>query len=433
MRWPQRLSSLAFGTAVGRFLTRYLALPFGGAYVILEAIQHVAALFGDYFEAQTYLHVATWPLVALLGVVLLGILYYQRFRALCLAGVANAGRLGRLLFYELPRQVVSLQFVQAIVRSRVFQWFRRYALKPTIITGLVLAASYVFDFTLAYTGWFLVFLGATVLRQLAAGPQCRRADYRLGAAHLVQAARCTYSCRAVPAGDGPVQPLAGIDRAAAVHGRRVAALSRRRAAGGHRGQSRAGIHLVFRRLRDPLLRHADGRAAGQPDQALSRRHGFSQTAAAGEPGHQDDSRRPTGSGLGLGHRGLHAVLVSRHRRLFGVGTERKLATVRGQSTARAAARAIGHHGETMVQFLRPGFRSGTLPKLYAKLRRASRKAAWTHNWKACDKQISTACTTPAKPFAASSIANCWHCCTQAATGPTTRSPPAKSAWGSTAS
>jgi hypothetical protein len=50
--------------------------------------------------------------------------------------------------------------------------------------------------------------------------------------------------------------------------------------------------------------------------------------------------------------------------------------------------AIGHHGETMIQFLRPGFRSGTLPKLYAKLRRANRKALHTDNWKACSKHLA---------------------------------------------
>ena len=35
---------------------------------------------------------------------------------------------------------------------------------------------------------------------------------------------------------------------------------------------------------------------------------------------------------------------------------------------------IGHHGETMLRFMRPGFHSGTLPKLYAKLRKAERRA-----------------------------------------------------------
>jgi hypothetical protein len=36
--------------------------------------------------------------------------------------------------------------------------------------------------------------------------------------------------------------------------------------------------------------------------------------------------------------------------------------------------ALGHHGETMRGLLRPGFHSGTVPKLFRKLRRAERKA-----------------------------------------------------------
>jgi hypothetical protein len=35
---------------------------------------------------------------------------------------------------------------------------------------------------------------------------------------------------------------------------------------------------------------------------------------------------------------------------------------------------LGHHGETMRGLLRPGFHSGTVPKLFRKLRRAARKA-----------------------------------------------------------
>jgi hypothetical protein len=51
--------------------------------------------------------------------------------------------------------------------------------------------------------------------------------------------------------------------------------------------------------------------------------------------------------------------------------------------------AIGHHGETMIQLLRPGFRSGTVPKIYARLRRASRKAYWTGNWKTWGKHLKS--------------------------------------------
>jgi hypothetical protein len=35
---------------------------------------------------------------------------------------------------------------------------------------------------------------------------------------------------------------------------------------------------------------------------------------------------------------------------------------------------IGHHGETMARFLRRGLHSGTLPKLFAKLRRSETRA-----------------------------------------------------------
>ncbi len=38
---------------------------------------------------------------------------------------------------------------------------------------------------------------------------------------------------------------------------------------------------------------------------------------------------------------------------------------------------VGHHGETIIEFLHPGFRSGTLPKLYARLRKANRRAIST--------------------------------------------------------
>jgi hypothetical protein len=43
---------------------------------------------------------------------------------------------------------------------------------------------------------------------------------------------------------------------------------------------------------------------------------------------------------------------------------------------------IGRKGETMTRLLRPGFHSGTVPKLYARLRRTDRKAYATGQWTA---------------------------------------------------
>ncbi len=41
LRWLQGLSSVAFGTPLGRFITQYIVLPFGGAFVILEGVNHI--------------------------------------------------------------------------------------------------------------------------------------------------------------------------------------------------------------------------------------------------------------------------------------------------------------------------------------------------------------------------------------------------------
>ncbi len=42
---------------------------------------------------------------------------------------------------------------------------------------------------------------------------------------------------------------------------------------------------------------------------------------------------------------------------------------------------VGPHGETVRQLLQPGFHSGTVPKLYARLRQAEREAIRTGSWR----------------------------------------------------
>lgn len=54
LRWLQVVSSMAFGTRTGRFLTKFLVIPFGGAIVIVEGVQHfVKVLVGSEDTAAT--------------------------------------------------------------------------------------------------------------------------------------------------------------------------------------------------------------------------------------------------------------------------------------------------------------------------------------------------------------------------------------------
>ncbi len=134
LRLPQRLSSLAFGTPLGRFLTRYVALPFGGAYIALEGVQHLLNL-GLWTAGSRYVaHVVSYTSVAVLGVFLLGLMYNGRFRTWCADGNAAAGYGLRRLFVDLPNWLLRLPLVDRLVRSWQFKLFIRFLFKPLLVS-----------------------------------------------------------------------------------------------------------------------------------------------------------------------------------------------------------------------------------------------------------------------------------------------------------
>ena len=110
LRWSHRLSALAFGTQFGRFVTRFLALPFGGAFLTVEGLRHVVHLFEDHdaevvtnlppaegLDPTTFVpagdavkpDVLGVTQVLLLGIFLLMLLENAAFRQWFLAGLAQ--------------------------------------------------------------------------------------------------------------------------------------------------------------------------------------------------------------------------------------------------------------------------------------------------------------------------------------------------------
>ena len=80
LTFPQRLSAVAFGTPIGRFLTRYVVLPFGGAFLIQKGFQHVIAPNAEQSGTDT-LSLAS---LVYTGLFILGLLHVHRFRLTCL-------------------------------------------------------------------------------------------------------------------------------------------------------------------------------------------------------------------------------------------------------------------------------------------------------------------------------------------------------------
>ncbi len=165
LRWLQRVSALAFGTSAGRFLTLFLALPFGGAFVLLKGLEEIyevtlGHLTGNHVEL---VHTSS---VLLLGIVALGVINYARFRRGFLAFLGSVGRTLRMVLMDLPARLLNHPLLRRLAASApaVAAW--RYALKPGLVAAPVLVAALAMRFSpmsanalglIAFSGAFLAF------------------------------------------------------------------------------------------------------------------------------------------------------------------------------------------------------------------------------------------------------------------------------------
>jgi hypothetical protein len=160
LRWLQRLSSAAFGTVIGRFLVRFLVLPFGGSFMAIKMWEEIEGLidkfspwanrknaiftllmqdtpFGAGAVAVEFhkafkgheLGVPLYPWL-ILSVFLFGVLHWPAFRSLVWEGLKWTWRGVRGLLYGLPVAVINAPLVQHFLASRPVQIFFQYAVKP---------------------------------------------------------------------------------------------------------------------------------------------------------------------------------------------------------------------------------------------------------------------------------------------------------------
>jgi hypothetical protein len=136
LRWLGRLSAVFFGTAVGRWLVRFAILPFGGAFVILEGLQHLVV---------PLLVLLGGPELQLLGILsltqvgglILGLIHSEAVRDVTLAGLRGLWRVLRFGLLEVPRFVLGLKPVRAILESPGARALWRWGLKPALLASPV--------------------------------------------------------------------------------------------------------------------------------------------------------------------------------------------------------------------------------------------------------------------------------------------------------
>lgn len=154
LRWMQRVSSVGFGTRIGRFLTRFAIVPFGGAYVALAGVHHVWEMIVgakstaemesvDPVEATRTIVEGgfrlTSPTVVLaLGLLLLCVINSSAFRSVVGVFFKTLYRVFRAIVVEPIRWIVQSPLLQRILRSRPFSILLRFIVKPFVGTDIAL-------------------------------------------------------------------------------------------------------------------------------------------------------------------------------------------------------------------------------------------------------------------------------------------------------
>lgn len=387
LRALQRLSALAFGTALGRLLTRYVALPYAGTAVILKGLQEVAGPLSVWLIGDE-MHLLNPLSLAIDGTVAIGLLYSREYRR------ALGGYLGRA-FFLVHGLVVG-------VPSWVFRrdWFRRVFGSPAFAfawRAVFLPSALAWAFWSlrpdsatpgqASTACGLIFLSTSLLLTTRAGRDLEELAFdSVGRAWtwLISSLLPGLFRLVMETFD---RLLEGLERVLYTvdewlrfrGGQGPAAL----AAKGVLGVAWFLVTYVVRFCVTLLVEPQVNPIKHFPVVTVSHKIMLTQAWAikALMTGLFGEERGLAVAGtIMLLLPGVFGFLVwelKENWRLYEANRPRDLRPV-----------AIGHHGETMARLLKPGFHSGTVPKLFAKLRRAERKAIRTGHARGVRKHLA---------------------------------------------
>jgi hypothetical protein len=381
LRWLQRGTALAFGTRPGRWFTLFLALPFIGAFATVVFAQEILHLL------RLPHHLEPGPLgvtVGVLGVFYLLLLHLPAFRGLVLHGLRLAWAGVRTVVIDVPAAVLRLPPVRRLLGRLPFQLLIRYVLEPLPFAILTWVVVWLYRVgpglaTLAGVATFLgvsLFLNSPAGRDLeeiatdwAARRWARWRGLLPGLFHLVM--------------DVFERLLEALDRFLYA----VDEWLRFR-----RGQGR--LTLVFKTVVgsvwlvvayvvrlyvnvfiEPTVNPIKHFPAVTVAAKLLVPFWIPLTELFATP--LLFLGRPLAYSIAFF--GVHTLAGAGGFLVWELKENWRLYRANRPATLRPAV--IGHHGETMARLLRPGFHSGTLPKLYAKLRRAERKAHRGGTWR----------------------------------------------------
>jgi len=414
LRWLQRITAVGFGTRVGRALIKYVALPFGGAYVCLEFAQHVVHLIarltgaagtaaaaesgGGLVPTAEELAATTseaaavtlvnWWSVLLVGVMLFGLLHSTRFRGICWELTKGIGRGLRNVFFRWPRQLLQHPTVRKIRESRGYRLAVRFGIKPAIYAVLTEAMVFVLhlnlkvslqNFALTFLFWNLLLnsrVGRSVEEAVSDGLMRLYHNFRI---HIVAEFFQAIMYLSSQFLDAVERFLYTVDEWLRFRsGENKLTIGCKVVL----GTVWFYVTYVVRFCVNLLIEPQINPIKHFPVVTVSHKLLLPTIPLAAANlenilGLAPAEAWTTATVVIFSIPGIFGFLVwelKENWRLFEANRPADLQPV-----------PIGHHGETMARYLRWGFHSGTIPKYYRRLRRADRKAQYTGNWKASRK------------------------------------------------
>lgn len=136
LSFMQRISAVAFGLPLGRRLTLHVLLPFGGALVAWLALEHVVEPVTDYALGEP-VRIYSQTGVILTGVFFWLVMHLEKFRTQLVAGARAIVQGLSYVLFDLPQQLLKNPRVERFLRSRVVRVFRRHLSSPLVFTFIV--------------------------------------------------------------------------------------------------------------------------------------------------------------------------------------------------------------------------------------------------------------------------------------------------------
>ena len=389
LRWLLQFTSLAYGTRTGRFLTTHFALPIGGAVMIVEGLQHtIFVLIRLAFHLPYDVPFANRWTIVLTAAIIYGCMHSREFAARFWAFTRSLGRGLKAVFIDWPARLLSWPSIQRFLHSPSFVLLRRAIMYPLAAAYLIGELAPAIANTLLHVFWPrqmlevawpqppLVYLGIAFICTAAVFLSPLGRKFENFVLDQFNWAWRRFRFEVVPGLIRVIMEffqllLEGLERLLYAVDERLRF---------HTGETRTSLFLkatvgavwlivenVVRALVNLAIEPQVNPVKHFPVVTVSHKIMIPAAPAI---------TRLLTPLMGTEYAVLSTgFLLSTLPGVCGFLAWELLTNWRLYEATRPETlrpRAFGSHGETMVRMLRPGFHSGTIPKLFGKLRRARR-------------------------------------------------------------